>query len=134
MLFSSNATVNIIKYQEGRDIGLFRVSTNIAPGETVIFRSLSYYNIFYQNNFPRRHYHVFWHHYHDPAIISFSQRINFYFYNHQPFTSRMTYEELLSRRDGKYQLKINTGLKSLFEAFSIKVQILDSSILQYFNI
>ena len=66
-------------------------------------------------------------------LFCFSQRINFYFYNHQPFTSRMTYEELLSRRDGKYQLKINTGLKSLFEAFSIKVQILDSSILRYIS-
>ena len=66
-------------------------------------------------------------------LFRFSQRINFYFFNHQPFTSRMTYEELLSRRDGKYQLKINTGLKSLFEAFSIKVQILDSSILRYIS-
>ena len=74
MIFLSNATVNITQYQAGRDIGLFRVSAIIPPGETVIFRSLStschYHDLIYHDRFPCKHYHVFWQNYHDHAITS----------------------------------------------------------------
>ena len=57
-----NVTMKTIKYdQGGRNIGLFRVSTNVGPGETVIFRSLlsSYHHLIYHYTFPCWHYHLF---------------------------------------------------------------------------